>query len=167
MCWSSFCSLGSASSPVPGLGPGWAQSESSWTKEDGNKPFWSGFSSKYPSCREERLLENFTEHLSSVGPIRTAPSSSNAASTNQRRGDTYPPVAVLLTHHHQHLTLREAQLIMVVRLAVVQRLSPPAGGSTGPLHTNSSAFDHSGSRSSALFTEMEPILTQPSPSWSL
>ena len=40
--------------------------------------------------------------------------------------DTYPPITVLLSQDHQHLSLREAQLVVVVGLAVVQRLNPPA-----------------------------------------
>jgi len=47
----------------------------------------------------------------------------------QSDGDTHPPVAVLLSQDHQHLALRETQLIMVVGLTVVQRLSPPTGWS--------------------------------------
>lgn len=39
--------------------------------------------------------------------------------------DTYPPIAVLLSQDHQHLPLREAQLVVVVGLAVIQRLDPP------------------------------------------
>lgn len=40
------------------------------------------------------------------------------------RCDTHPPIAVLLSQDHQYLSLGEAQLIVVVGLAVVQCLNP-------------------------------------------
>lgn len=48
---------------------------------------------------------------------------------NERRGsgetwrDTYPPITVLLTQDHQDLALGEAQLIVMVGLAVVERFN--------------------------------------------
>lgn len=41
--------------------------------------------------------------------------------------DTHPPIAVLPSQDHEHLPLGETQLVVVVGLAVVQRLHPAAG----------------------------------------
>lgn len=49
--------------------------------------------------------------------------------------DTYPPITVLLAQHHQHLSLTEAQLIVVVSLAVIQRLHPPTLCATRLMNT--------------------------------
>lgn len=50
------------------------------------------------------------------------PSPPVGAPIRAQNDDTYPPITVLLSQHHQHLPLREAQLIVVVGLAVVQCL---------------------------------------------
>lgn len=49
--------------------------------------------------------------------------------------DTYPPIIVLLSQDHQHLALRKAQLVMVVGLAVIQRLNPTTGCSSRLIDT--------------------------------
>lgn len=41
-----------------------------------------------------------------------------------KQRDTHPPITVLLTQDNQYLPLCEAQLIMMVGLAVVQRFNP-------------------------------------------
>lgn len=51
-----------------------------------------------------------------------SPSLPVGAPIRAQMDDTYPPITVLLSQHHQHLPLTEAQLIVVVGLAVVQRL---------------------------------------------
>lgn len=45
-------------------------------------------------------------------------------SGEHERCATHPPIAVLLSQDHEYLSLREAQLIVVVGLAVVQCLNP-------------------------------------------
>lgn len=55
---------------------------------------------------------------------------------------TMPPVGIFLPQHHQHLSLSEAQLVMVVCLTVVHRLDTAQPGPG-----QRSAWEGMGSRS--------------------